>query len=478
MGIADGGGVRVYSSLLILKEIMETIIRQEKSYLDETTKIYGPAESSCHPLEASKADVWLPCHYFDYIGGAGSGGLIAIMLGRLRMNVHDSILAFEGVLKDVLYHKRWFHYRSLLFWPRAKFNHQILEQAIQNLVNRHAPGVSGFLRNSNFAFNENQCGTIVLASRRREIFGNRVEIPYLFRTYNSHSSGRTPNRNLGLAHHIPVWQVARATTASPTYFQPVTIDDSQYVIGRFGIDTPCEEIYDEVSKMTSLGNVDMTLSIGAGNHGIHPLDDLDQRLGLQRIPQNITSKRDYYRLDLKALSQMKTDQWQAGGRVRTNTCSLIGRHRSKKKAAALGQGSKTGIANSDNPSVPIIRNAKFSIEKWFQPRDVTEESIRKHTRDYLDRRDVQSKINDIARILVQKRRDRVKSDLERWEKFCHESWYQCKVHGCLKPEEEYSSRRALQSHILDKHSDKYSIRDQETLEAVEAALDEGRIRGV
>ena len=454
----------MYSSLLILKEIMETIIRQEKSYPGEPTESYGPAESSYHPLEASKADVWLPCHYFDYIGGTGSGGLIAIMLGRLRMNVYDSILAFEGVLKDVLYHKRWFHYRSLLFWPRAKFDHQILEQAIQNLVNHHGPGVPGLLGNSNFASNENQCRTIVLAFKRQEIFRKRVEIPYLFRTYeNSHSSGQTPNRNLGLAHHIPIWQVARATTASPTYFQPVIIDDSQYVIGSFGINTPCEEIYDEVSKMTSFGNIDMTLSIGAGKYNI-------------RYTSHGSLKfRGYCRLDVEALGRMEMDAWRAGGHVRTNIGSSIGRHRSKKTAATPGQGSQTVIANPNNSSVPIFRNTKFNIAEYFQPRNVTEESIRRHTREYLDRNDVKFKIHQIALHLVQKRRNRVRSDLERWREFCHETWYQCKVHGCLEPEEEYSSRIALQSHILDKHSDKYSRRDRV---ALEAALDEGRIRGV
>jgi Patatin-like phospholipase len=58
----DGGGVRGLSSLLILREIMEEIGRQSK--VEETP---------------------LPCEYFDLIGGTGTGGLIAIMLGRLRM---------------------------------------------------------------------------------------------------------------------------------------------------------------------------------------------------------------------------------------------------------------------------------------------------------------------------------------------------------------------------------------------------------
>jgi len=58
----DGGGVRGLSSLLILREIMETIERETDA--DGTP---------------------LPCEYFDLIGGTGSGGLIAIMLGRLGM---------------------------------------------------------------------------------------------------------------------------------------------------------------------------------------------------------------------------------------------------------------------------------------------------------------------------------------------------------------------------------------------------------
>ena len=57
----DGGGVRGLSSLLILRNIMEEIARRNDT-----------AEAR-------------PCEYFDLIGGTGTGGLIAIMLGRLRM---------------------------------------------------------------------------------------------------------------------------------------------------------------------------------------------------------------------------------------------------------------------------------------------------------------------------------------------------------------------------------------------------------
>ena len=471
--------MRVYSSLLILKEIMENIIREETSYPDESTETYGPANSSYHPLAPPKPDVWLPCHYFDYIGGTETGGLVAIMLGRLRMNVHDSILAFEAVLKELFHHRRWFQSRSSLFWPRAKFDHRILEQAIQNLVSHHAPGVTANLSRSNFAFNEDQCKTVVLASRSLEGNKAHVKIPYVFRTYQRiDREGQTLNSNPSPAHHIPIWQVARATTASPTFFRPVIIGDHEYVSGSFGMNNPSVKIYHEVQNMDGVDSVDMLLSIGSGNPRIPSL--VSQLLiphrplrssGLQRIPSQLTSRRDYYRLDVEVLGQLKMDEWQAGGRMRKNTGSLIGRRRSKKKAATSGEGSQTAIANPDITSVPIIKNAKINTAEWFQPKNVTEESIRKHTRGYLDREDVQSKINMIAKSLVKKRRNRVKSDLERWKEFCLETRYRCIISSCLEPE-LYTSRGALRTHILDKHSDKCSRWDQE---AWEAALDKGQI---
>lgn len=58
----DGGGVRGLSSLLILREIMEELGRRKE--------LQRPP---------------MPCEYFDLIGGTSTGGLIAIMLGRLRM---------------------------------------------------------------------------------------------------------------------------------------------------------------------------------------------------------------------------------------------------------------------------------------------------------------------------------------------------------------------------------------------------------
>ena len=64
----DGGGVRGISTLYILKELMGQIAREHAAN--------NPDAPEISPL---------PCEYFDLICGTSTGGLIALMLGRLRM---------------------------------------------------------------------------------------------------------------------------------------------------------------------------------------------------------------------------------------------------------------------------------------------------------------------------------------------------------------------------------------------------------
>ncbi|KAG6880557.1 hypothetical protein C0995_005996, partial [Termitomyces sp. Mi166 len=42
-----------------------------------------------------------PCDYFDMIGGVGTGGVIALMLGRLRMPIDEAIKKYIDFSKKV-----------------------------------------------------------------------------------------------------------------------------------------------------------------------------------------------------------------------------------------------------------------------------------------------------------------------------------------------------------------------------------------
>ena len=71
----DGGGVRGISSLYILKEIMRQIAREHEAS--------NPDDPEISPR---------PCDYFDLICGTSTGGLIALMIGRLRMVIMGKYL--------------------------------------------------------------------------------------------------------------------------------------------------------------------------------------------------------------------------------------------------------------------------------------------------------------------------------------------------------------------------------------------------
>lgn len=168
----DGGGIRGYSSLLILRELMKAIGEVERKWPCD------PAESSFHPLqppnmdsdappkfpkinteypETNASSPWLPCHYFDYMAGTSTGGFISIMLGRLRMSIDDCIAEYENLGPKVFAHPRWFHLRSPLFWPRDKYDHRSLEKVIREVIDRRSPFVAG--GDKNFASDENRCRT-------------------------------------------------------------------------------------------------------------------------------------------------------------------------------------------------------------------------------------------------------------------------------------------------------------------------------
>lgn len=105
----DGGGVRGLSSLMVLKQLMEAIDPQ-------------------HPPK--------PCDYFDMIGGTSTGGLIAIMLGRMRLTVDECILAYSELAPRVF---TKVHHRIRLRngETQGRFDHEALEKEVKALLRTH-----------------------------------------------------------------------------------------------------------------------------------------------------------------------------------------------------------------------------------------------------------------------------------------------------------------------------------------------------
>ena len=95
-----------------------------------------------------------------------------------------------------------------------------------------------------------------------------TQAPYLFRSYDHHPHV-PPNvyeRNPGFSQRVRIWQVARAITAAPAYFNTITIDNCRYGDGGFGANNPISEIYWEVCQMNGNARkcIGLLMSVGTG----------------------------------------------------------------------------------------------------------------------------------------------------------------------------------------------------------------------
>lgn len=106
----DGGGIRGYSSLVILQALMEEVGKIERARNPKATSsifssVLGPLDDEIcaapTPNAMPKSEYW-PCHYFDYIAGTGTGGVIAMMLGRYRMSVPEAMERYRDMYATVV----------------------------------------------------------------------------------------------------------------------------------------------------------------------------------------------------------------------------------------------------------------------------------------------------------------------------------------------------------------------------------------
>jgi hypothetical protein len=112
----DGGGIRGYSMLIILQELMHMTF----------------VELEGRPPK--KHEIPKPCDHFDLIVGTGTGGLIALMLGRLRLSVDTCKDVYVRMTRKVFETDKTIAgipYRSTLFKASK------LEEAIRECVKEH-----------------------------------------------------------------------------------------------------------------------------------------------------------------------------------------------------------------------------------------------------------------------------------------------------------------------------------------------------
>lgn len=233
----DGGGIRGYASLLILQRLMHEVAECERRLQDD----FGPVPDSTR--NTFNEDELLPCHYFDYMYGTSTGGLISVMLARLRMTVPQCLEIYRKVGDDLFGHRR-----NVL--PLAtKFHHKPLEKAVQSIVSEYCkhhskcdghdwhpwdvnsnedvslPASEGSSTFSDISRKQDRiCQSICLTATH----SGQIDEAYLLRTYDHRydpdiSPVWVTPYNEG-ADKLKIWEVTRATSAAPFFFKMLEAD--------------------------------------------------------------------------------------------------------------------------------------------------------------------------------------------------------------------------------------------------------------
>ncbi|KLJ13097.1 hypothetical protein EMPG_11945 [Blastomyces silverae] len=234
----DGGGVRGFSTLYVLKSIMDRLNNERK-------------KESLDPVK--------PCEVFDLIGGTSTGGLIALMLGRLEMTVDECIAAYSDLAEAVFSEKRILPF-TFKGQVKSRFNSARLESAIKQAVAESGASETDLLNDGT----ERGCQTFVCSIDR-----DTKDIVRL-RSYSLPDEPTIP---------ATICQAARATSAATTFFDPVSIDDRNFADGGLGANNPVDEMEGEAANIWCPETGDLKplvkcfISIGTGNPGKEAFED-------------------------------------------------------------------------------------------------------------------------------------------------------------------------------------------------------------
>ncbi len=252
-------------------------------------------------------------------------------------------------------------------------------------------------------------------------------LPYIFRSYDHWGffGTKITELNPGIAHSIPIWEAARATTAAPTYFDPIMISNRKFGDGGFGTNNPVWEMFWEVTHMNG-GNainhgIELLLSIGTG-----------EAKPIRRIGTGCCNKYWTYLNAARQLASQSADAERNIGNIQ-------------------------GAFNIPyyRFNVPPEKNLwKIKLDEWRKPskllgRKGTLERIERITDEYCDQTEVTEQIKQVARILVDNRRKRAESDM--WGLVASGKQYRCTVMGCRKQQELRPREGDLKAHLVGYH---------------------------
>jgi len=502
----DGGGIRGYSSLIILRALMNEIADIEQT-------LEPHAASSAHtdripvnqiPDNVLRKGQYLPCHYFDYIAGTSVGGLIAIMLGMLGKSADECIAEFHqqnrsipltnnlpGVTIDLplLYRRStWPTKRTRSFFDTfanfsATSTAQTLPSAhrestttstttstsVDRMVSSSAlSSASTASATAEFKKDIFQCQTLAWCTEVEDgPHSKSRRIPYAFCSYKEDiDGGDGPDNTVHNPAHcrvhttttttsssgssmVSIPEVAKAiTTPSSSSFKPFKLGGGQFVDGSKQIRDPTLEVLKEMSSL---------------------LRKLDVDDGETIPPITTTTGKKQRDPPIDLILSLGTDEHHAWFYEKLRRPVLERDHSTWRDKIHLQEGQSYREYHRFE-----MKDVKLGLRKKYYLSQIEDATM-----CYLaENEEVRGDIRRYAEFLVERRRARASTS--QWETFALGVKYSC--HLCDDEGDGCTSVMAVESrqdfvrHMVKQH-DLFGERTRGDPVAIEAELDKGRVFG-
>ncbi|TRM59214.1 acyl transferase/acyl hydrolase/lysophospholipase [Schizophyllum amplum] len=185
----------------------------------------------------------LPCQYFDLIAGSGTGGFIALLLGRLRLTMDEAMECYKWFIDSV----------DMRTKTGGNFKVAPFEEALQEISCRFGDGEDTQMtgergpRCRTFVCVRDKGQFGVIRSKRLRTYAHPTEPPY----------------------QCTFLEAVRATMGNAVYFTPLSISNDNGTTTTFldaGDDhyNPVYDLYDEAMSLFPSRDVAYLVSYGAG----------------------------------------------------------------------------------------------------------------------------------------------------------------------------------------------------------------------
>lgn len=197
----------------------------------------------------------------------------------------------------------------------------------------------------------------------------------------------------------PIWQVARATSAAPTFFNQIIVNGIRYVDGGMGYNNPVKVVVKEAESLYPHRPLACIISIGAGQaatidirhklpwykkkiFGVIPLDAIR---AVQAIATNCEADADdmhnrlrntfpddvdryYVRLNVdRGMQNIRLDRWERLGDVQAFTSDYLGGPEAREKASKAVSGMARRMVPRDVGEIRKLSSCLNKVDNRLTP---------------------------------------------------------------------------------------------------------------